>query len=289
MESPVSCCEAHDGFRQQASFDDLLLILLSPDCLDIVQHDLRTGVSSTGCRTFTRGYNIDIRAAAHQLCWKAARKEILGKLCEGKGSCMFVAQVLLSDPCLHSTLQKHFAKYPAMASNPYDNLPLSLSSPPIRGLRIQQIALEIDQRLHLDAKFSLECEGRTVSGRRLSAHNAPVDWVRDAILRVEVKHGKLAYISSSKLWKCSFSCIKCALRGTRPRDLYDELWLGLHFLKYHGRFGLSTSGLSTAVTGHQVQVYGPSQEVDSRVAAQDILVKLLHSGCVLLAQVFWDR
>lgn len=284
---------AHDGCRQHALFDDLLLVLLFPDCLDIVQHDLRTGVSSTGYRTGTRGYTIDIRAAAHQPCWKAARKQILRKLCEGKGSCVSVAQVLLSDPCLHSTLQEYVAKYPAMAINPYANLPLSLSSPPSRGLRIQQIALEIDQRLHADATFSLGCGGRTVSGTRLSAHNAPVDWVRDEI-RVEVKHGKLAYSSRAKRWKCTFSCIKCALPGTRPRDLYDELWLvmysplGLHFLKNHGRFGLSTSGLSTAVEGHQVQVYGPSQEMDSRVAAQVILAKLINSGCVLLAQVLWD-
>ncbi|CAE7876372.1 unnamed protein product [Symbiodinium necroappetens] len=229
---------AHDGCRQHALFDGLLLVLLSPDCLDIVQHDLRTGV-------------------------------------------------LLSDPCLHATLQKHLAKYPAMASNPYDNLPLSLSSPTSRGLRIQQLALEIDQRLHPDAKFSLGCGGRTVSGRRLSAHNAPVDWVRDEI-RVEVKHGKLAFISRAKRWKCTFRGIKCALPGTRPRDLYDELWLvmysplGLHFLKNHGRFGLSTSGLSTAVEGHQVQVYGPSQEMDSRALETTGHLAVCQHGAPLL-------
>ncbi|CAE7470379.1 unnamed protein product [Symbiodinium sp. CCMP2456] len=174
-----------------------------------------------------------------------------------------------------------------MARNPYDNLPLSLSSPPSRGLHIQQIALEIDQRLHPDAKFSFGCGGRTVSGRRLSAHNAPVDWVRDEI-RVEVKHGKLAYISRSKSWKCTFSCIKCAFPGTRFRDLYDELWLvmysplGLHFLKHHGRFGLSTSGLSTAVSGHQVQVYGPSQEMDSRALETTGHLAVCQHGAPLL-------
>ncbi|CAE7463580.1 unnamed protein product [Symbiodinium sp. CCMP2592] len=286
---------AHDGFRQHALFDDLLLVLLSPDSLDIVQHDLRTRVSTAGHRTGPTGSIIKITGARRQPCWKEARKQILGKLCEGQGSCVPVAQVLLSDPCIHSTLQKHLSRYPAMACShtPFDSLPLSLLSPPMRGLRIQQIALEIDQMLHPDADFSIVCEGTTASGARRSSQNASVDWVRNET-SVEVKHGKLNFESKQKRWKCTFRAIKCAFPGTRSRDLYDELWLvmysslGLHFMKHHGQLGLSTNGVMTEVSGHVLQVYGPSKEEDSRAAAHVILAKLLHRGCVLLATVWWD-
>ena len=286
---------AHDGFRQHALFDDLLLVLLSPDSLDIVQHDLRTGVSTAGHRTGPSGFVIEISAACRQLCWKEARKQILAKLCEGQGSCVPVAQVLLSDPCVHSTLQKHLSRYPAMAygDTPFDSLPLSLLSPRLRGLRVQQIALEIDQMLHPHANFSIVCEGTTASGARRSSQNASVDWVRNET-RVEVKHGKLNFEYRQKRWKCTFHGIKCAFPGTRSRDLYDELWLvmysplGLHFIKHHGQLGLSTTGLLTEVSGHVLQVYGPSKEEDSTVAAHVVIAKLLRRGCLLLATVWWD-
>ena len=75
--------------------------------------------------------------------------------------------------------------------------------------------------------------------------------------------------------------------------MFDQLWLGLyspsglHVLQYSGTVGLSSTGSSTGIFGHDIQIRGPVGERSPVVALEVILDKLRLSGCELLATVTW--
>ena len=285
---------AHATVRPEALFDDLFLVLLSPEFIDIVRHDMQTGVCKTGLKTSSEGHTIDIRASRHQLCLKLARVEILDKLCATGSSCQVVSTLRTSDSLIRRALLK-FLPEDEWQTEVHDALPLAGLSPPLRALRIQEVALSIDRMLHPTSRFSTKTlEGEvTVSGRRRSTHNASVDWIRDGT-KVEVKSSRLSFDKTKRVWRCRFRHIKRACPGVRSKDLYDELWLviyspiGLHFIRHHGQFGWSTNGVCTSITGHVLNVAGPAHEVDFRAALGIVLSKLCDHGSLLLATVLWD-
>ena len=285
---------AHDGVRQRDCFDDLLLVLLCPDFIDVVEHDARTGVCKAGVSTASAGHRIFITSSCNQVCWKTARRAILDKLCAGDGNCTLISTLSLSNPIVKNALLKA-QRHAKLWESVYDHAPLSLVNPSSRGLCIQEIALEIDKMLHPTSQFSMAEGETTVSGSRRAPSSRSVDWIRDG-QKVEVKHCKLSVerTATGLRWICYFQGIKCAYPGVREENLYDELWLviyspvGLHFLRHHGRLGLSSQGIHTAAKGHVLKLYAPAYEEDYQVALEAILSKLLLKGSLVLATMLWD-
>ena len=158
-------------------------------------------------------------------------------------------------------------------------------TPQLRGNRIENLVLRIDQMLHTAGHFSVPCDELTVSGAKRGQHTASVDWIRDG-KRIEVKHGKLSFCTCSQRWQCTFSNIK--------QDCFDELLLavyspkGLDVFKHDGAFGMTTTGRSTEISGKRVTIRAPCGELDPLIALQCIIAKLVGNNCQHIVSIVWD-
>ena len=121
------------GVREQAPFDDLYLILLSPDRVDIIKHDLVTGISQCGQETAVSGHKIKLCGPRGVDCWKTARTEILDKLLGS--ACSLKARVDLSNPGLQSWLSQSLRDAALPQDEAYFDAPLNSMTSQIRGLR----------------------------------------------------------------------------------------------------------------------------------------------------------
>ncbi|CAK9110277.1 Uncharacterized protein SCF082_LOCUS51225 [Durusdinium trenchii] len=259
------------GFRDQAPFDDLYLIMFSPDSLHIIKHDFQTGVTTAGKRTGSSSHEITVRGARGQECWQISRSQILDKLL-APGHCELVARIDLSATKARAFLAQQMEGLATRQDTEYERVPLSQMTPALRGLRIEEIAFEVDRQvLHPNSSFS-----RTSS---------KVDWVRGEV-RVEVKHGMMRFDKGRRRWRCSFRNIKC--------DLFDELGLaiyspfGIHFLKHPGgQVRFSLTGLKEQAVGKEMHVLGSQKLLDVREALDDMLKKMEEWGCQRLATILW--
>ena len=264
---------------QKASFDVLYLVLFSPKWLHLVEHDMRTAISSNGLSTKVNGHNIHIRGA-RDATWQDSVDAILEKLCTG-GDCSLVARASISESLISNLCKKH-ADY---ADQFFSGKPFSSMSPSLRGNRIEKLVLRIDQTLHPAGHFSAQCDELTVSGKKRGQNTASVDWIRDR-KRIEVKHGKLSFCTLHQNWQCTFNYIK--------QDCFDELLLavysprGLDVFKHDGAFGMSTTGRSTGIKGKNVMILAPRGELDPMIALQCIIAKLVGNNCQHIASVAWD-
>ena len=266
------------GFRDQAPFDDLYLIMFSPDSLHIIKHDLQTGVASDGNVTGSRGHKIVIRGASGQECWQTARSQILYKFLAA-GQCKLVDRIDLSDVKVSSWLGKQMEQMTMRQDCAYKGVPLNRMAPQ-RGLRIEELALEVDRILHPDCSFS-----------RVSSN---IDWVRGEV-KVEVKHGQMLFQRGNKKWQCRFSNIKCAGAGARDEDLFDELWLaiyspfGIHFLQHPGgKACFWLNGLKEQDVGRFRDVRASHNVLDIREALDEMLKTMVDEwGCQPLARIVW--
>lgn len=166
------------GIREQAPFDELYLIILSPDHVYIVKHDLNSFVTTAGKATSESGHHIWVRGTAKQECWKTAWKQILEKLLGGESGCSLIAQVDLSNPGVQSWLSQSLRRGATLQDAAYLGIPFSSMNSALRGLRVEKIGLKIDQMLNPSCVFSREC--------------STVDWIRNGI-GVEVKHGQMLF------------------------------------------------------------------------------------------------
>ena len=259
------------GFREQAPFYDLYLTIFSPDSLYIIKHDLRMGVISVGKLTGSSGHDIQIRGARRQECWKTALSQIIDKLLAA-GHCKLVTHIDLSATEVRVFLAQQMEGMAARQDTEYEGVPLSQMTPALRGLRIEEIAFEVNRMLHPNCS--------------LSRTSSKVDWVRGEEVRVEVKHGMMLFDKGSRCWKCSFSHIKC--------DLFDELWLaiyspfGIHFLKHPGgQVRFSLTGLREEARGKEMHVLGGQNVIDAREALDEMVQKMEAWGCQPLATILW--
>ena len=267
---------AHAGFREAAQFDDLYLLIYSPAGIHLLLHDLQTGVSSDGRRTSGLGQLIHL-GGQRQEGWSTALRYIIDRLTI-EGSCKLLAHVEPWDPLVQelvNSLQEESATH----AGAYNGVPLSRMNPMLRGLRVQQIALVVDQMLHPHSSFHEHGVG-----------NKPADWIRDDV-RVEVKHAQMCL--HKKGFRCTFRGIKSAEAGVRHKALFDELWLaiysplGLHMFKHDGLFGLTSAGKRTVHLGMNINVYGPNRELCYRKALVAMQQKLQTHGCEPIADVLW--
>ena len=269
------------GVREHAPFDDLYLILLSPDRVDIIKHDLETRISHCGKETQFCGYQIKVWGSKGEVCWKAARRQILDKLLlDGERGCSLRARIDLSNPALQSWLSQSLRTTVLPQDEAYFDTPLNSMTSSVRGLRIEQIALEIDKILHPGCAFSVG--------------HSRIDWERGG-LGIEVKHAQMLFHKGEGCWMCAFWGIKCALHGARECDAFDELWLavyspfGLHFFKHPGgTVGYVESGQRMDAQGHCIFFRAPAGVLDVRAALEAIIQNMTAKGCHFFAEVEWD-
>ena len=263
--------------RTRPAFDDLYLVLLSPNGMHLIKHDLVTGLSTCGKRTGVSGHQIRVKGSRRTNCWEDACDEILEKLCE-QGGCSVVHEQPLSDLHFQEILSETASGQAALAG-----IPMSSMSREKRANRIQEIGLGLDRKLNPESAFSF-------TGGNRGTSNAPADWVRGRV-RVELKSSVLTFGRSNNRWQCQFYCIK--------PDLFDELWLaiytsvGIHY--YRSKYGNSCSlgfaraGVATKIDGHQLQFYGSCGELDPLEAFKTIEAKIIFRGCELVAIVEWEK
>ena len=265
-------------------FDDLFLAFHSPGQVDIILHDGFAGVSSEGSRTTALGHRISIAAGRAIDDPADAREQILAKMLCPSRLCKHFAT--LSSESLSELVAGELARESSyFALSWYSGIPLADFSHCARGLRLQQVALAIDQMLHPCSTFN----------RDDGSFGANADWLRDCV-RVEFKSSRLSWHSAKRNWRCQFRCIKFASSSpecqARPAA-FDELWLGLYsprgltFLQYGGRIGRSTAGVETDLAGHSILVGGTHGQECLDTALDSILGKLQRSGCKLLATIAW--
>ena len=258
---------AYPGARDAALFDDLYLLIYSPAGIDLLQHDLKTGLSTDGIRTIHRGHIIHVNGQAGK-SWREALAQILDKLTL-VGSCKLVSHIGPSDPILQGLQSSHQTDSPDHVDI-YKGVPWSKMNPMLRGLRVQEIACLVDQAVHPWSFFHEHVAG-----------NSPADWIRDGV-RVEVKHAKMTLGKTRIL--CAFSGIKM--------DLFDELWLviyspfGLHMFKHEGA-GLSIVSGYTSAVGRNIVVTGLAHQQCPREALETMKEKLQNAGCSRVAEVLW--
>lgn len=259
----------HVGFPSMkppwSRFDELYPVIFTPDSLHIMKHDVRTGVSFCGTRGFPG-----------QDCWQTALSEIHNKVLT-VGHCELVAEVDLSAVESRSWLAQQMEGMAAPQDDAYMSVPLNQMAAPLRGLRIEQIAFEVDLIIHPHCSFSRA--------------SSKVDWVRGNV-KVEVKHGQMLFDGSKHRWYCAFSGIKCARYGIRDQDVFDELWLaiwspfGIHFLKHPGDFD---PAVTQDESRRRIVVAEARHMLDVKEAHDQMLKKMeVDWGCEHLASVQWD-
>ena len=262
-----------------ASFDHLYLVLFSPKWLDLVRHDMSTGISKAGIKTNVCGHSIQIRGAKGS-SWEDSLNTILGKLCE-QGGCSLVGRTSIVDRWITDLCQKHVG----FGSHFYTGKPFDSMSPQLRGKRMEKLVLQIDRLLHRDSNFSLPAGEWTSTGSRRGNNNASVDWIRDG-KRIEAKHARLVFSKATQQWSCTFYWVKL--------DRFDELLLavysprGVDVFKHDGTFGLSSTGRATEAKGHIVKISAPRRQPDPMLALQDIHAKLEFNNCSRVASILWD-
>eukprot|EP00439_Symbiodinium_sp_Y106_P067457 s1388_g11.t1 len=240
---------AEAGARKSAPFDDLYLVLDTPDGAHILKHDLHTAIARSGKSTAARGHSIVVTGKTGTFNWRPAFESILQKLCVEKGQCETIEHIFLTDRRLQAGLGQAEED-----KDMYSRVPLSQTTPSLRARRIETMGFEIDQKLH---------PASTVIKQ---GHTSPVDWIRDCV-GVELKHGRLVRTKSGT-WRCAFSNIKCAMTGLRETHAFDELWLalyspiGIDFFQSSGHLRYSSVGVRGAPLGNDLVLSIPGRGIE---------------------------
>ena len=273
------------GEQTGGAFDDLFLVIASPDSLVLIQHDLCTGMGSSGKQSTWRGLQVTAHASVNDKCWKDGLSTIVDKLCE-KGRCKLVAERSFHD-CHLQELLADCSDGRGLGQATYDGLPMCSMSYSLRGLRIQKMGLVIDKKMNPHSCFKLMMEEYNVCGRLRGGNSASCDWIRDGKM-VELKSSKLNFVAQRSSWKCHF-------HGIKP-ECFQELWLaiyspgGVRFyrLSHPEALPLGTAGLRTEAMGFSLQIYGPTGEEDPQRALEAIEGKLFSRGFTPQAVVEWE-
>ena len=256
------------------AFDDLYLVIFSPQWVDLIKHDLKTGISKPGPLRECSNSSIKIYGKGQ---WSEALEDIVAKLCEGGNSAHLCRKSIDDSTC--RTLCESHAGY---THRFYREVPMGSMSPQLRGLRVEKIVMEVDRLIHANSTFAEPGPEYTVDSQRRGKHRASYDWIRDG-KRSEVKHSQLRLEERGRSWYCTFRGVK--------RSCFDELLLviysprGLDIFKHDGSFALSSAGVST----ERIWLSAGTRALDWPSASQAIEANLESNGCPRIApQILWD-
>jgi len=255
----------------------------------LFRHDGRAGVSSSGVSTAATGKVIKFYGPRSEPDWCVALGEIRGKM-EAKG-CRPLVSARFDEPRLAAAIAETPLPFTASA---YEGVPLADCSGAARGDVLSRLVRRLDEGwLHAGATFEEAVAGESVNGGQRGQNKAEYGWQRDG-RRVACKSAQLKWDRDKERWMLQFSDVKLATAGERDAA-FDELLLaaytpeGVHLFRHDGRAGVGASGVRTAATGKQIQLYGPSRERDWRVALGEIRGKMQDKGCRPLAFVPWGE
>eukprot|EP00928_Gymnodinium_smaydae_P087448 TRINITY_DN7170_c1_g1_i1.p1 TRINITY_DN7170_c1_g1~~TRINITY_DN7170_c1_g1_i1.p1 ORF type:complete len:436 (+),score=7.25 TRINITY_DN7170_c1_g1_i1:234-1541(+) len=270
-------------FKSGQPFDDLILVLFSPERLHMYCHDGMLGRSRQCIRTMTNGHVIQIGGPLREESWRIALERILDKLDSASNACKYLADVSLCNRHILSAYSEHSR----LAQNVYQNIPLATMSPPQLGLCIEAIVRRVNELLAADGCVHECISDVCVNGSARAWHQATCDWIRDG-QRIECKSSKLQWCSHHKRWMFYFRAIKLYA----PGPCFDELQLalytprGIYVYKHDLHFGLSSTGLDS-VNGLKISVSGPRSEENYAISLDSILLKFDKSGCKRIAFIPW--
>ena len=253
-------------------FDDLYLVIFRPQWVDLIKHDLKTGISRPGLATECRGSKVTIYGEAE---WQNSIQTIHYKLCE-VGNCLHLVRRSIDDSTCRTLCERHSG----CTHRFYDEVPMGSVSPQLRGLRVERIVMELDRLVHANSIFAEPDLEYTIDGKRRGKGKASYDWIRDG-KRIEVKHSQLRFAESRRSWCCTFGGVK--------RTCFDELLLviysprGLDIFKHNGSYGLSSAGAS-----EEIRLRAGTGALDWLSALQTIEAKLESNGCPRIAQILWN-
>ena len=262
------------GRLKFGAFDDLYLVILSPQWVDLVKHDLTTGISMSGPLRSLRECNSSSEIKVYgKAQWPEALDTILAKLCEGGKSEHLCRKSI--DDC------KQLCESHAGCTHQfYHEVPLASMNPALRGLAVERMVMKLDQLIHPNCIFAEPGPEEAIDGSRRGKHRASYDWNRDG-KRIEVKHSQLRFAESRGCWCCTFGGVK--------RTCFDELLLviysprGLDIFKHDGSYALSNSRAS-----EDICLLAGTRDLDWLSALQTIEAKLESNGCPRIAQILWD-
>lgn len=269
-------------------YDELLLVLYTPEFIYFYRHDGNMGLASSGQRTAHEGQQIMLRGPPQEEYWLSSLRAILGVLDSETNGCARLYSMPLTDYRIPSILSRWTESI--MPQRIFRNVPLGQCCPNERAMRIQTLVRCVDGILNPHSLISDPAPGYTISGACRSVYTAEYDWCRNGV-RIECKSGQLRWEKSSRRWKVVFSSVKVGDVVT-PRP-FDELLLGfytprgIYIFKHDVHFGLFRGGCRTAATGYGIQVYGPRRVSDWMSALDAILAKFDDSGCERIAYVQW--
>ena len=252
------------------AFDDLYLVIFSPQWLDLIKHDLTTGIGRPGQLRGCSSTGIQIYGNGQ---WPEALDTVLAKLCEGGNSAHLCRKSI--DDC--NKLCEHHVGYTHQF---YHEVPLASMNPQLRGLRVQRMVMELDRLIHANSTFAEPGREYTIDGQRRGKHRASYDYIRDG-KRIEVKHSQLSFVENRRHWYCTFSSVKSTC--------FDELLLviysprGLDIFKHDGSYALQMAGAS-----QQIRLDASTRALDWPSALQAIEAKLESNCCPRIAQILWD-
>ena len=271
---------------KQLEFDHLFLVLVCPDGVRLIRHDLDTGLSLAGHRTGYGGHVIQVCGSRQNACWQEALDTILLKLCEKGASNMLACESVGGKRLANMFFSRGAAR--TRAEEQYSETPLRTHSRQKRGLRIQAMGLAIDRMLCPYCQFDPVHDHGRAATRQRGPWNASADWCRGG-LRVELKSSSLTWHKQRASWICHFGFIK--------PDMFDELWLavyspsGIHFFRSRSpsKLNFGTCGVSSEHEGLHMRFHEPANEADPLSALQVIETKMCSGGCELVAMVHWDE
>ncbi|CAE7530500.1 GUSB [Symbiodinium sp. CCMP2456] len=281
------------GRWQEQPFDDLYLLIYTPEEFYLIKHDLETGVSTAGIRTKSEGLVIRIVGQSGQTCWKEATDTIVNKLTK-RGACELVCRIVQTHPAVSALYNEWRQQALSSHDSAYEGVPLNSLKTGIRAKRVQQIALEFDKMQNPGGIFT-SAEGELAShGRRTrGSRNAAVDWIRNGV-RVELKYAKVCFRPSRNAWFCEFCNIKEEPLDASNRVYFDELWLAMYspcsldIFKHPGyRSQLSSRGGRTVGEGKNLMVKGEQHDTCVESAVRSMKVKLEASQAEPLLTLRW--
>ena len=281
------------GHRQEQPFDDLYLLIYTPDEFHLIKHDLETGISKAGMLTRSAGHIIRIVGEFGQTSWKEARDTILRKLTR-TGACELVGTIDKKHPAVSALYAELQLKALSSRDRAYENVPMSNLTTGARAKLIQRIALEFDKMRNPDGVFASAAGELSSNGcRRRGSHNAAVDWIRNGV-RVELKYAKVCFHPSRNCWGCQFCNIKDQPLDASTRFYFDELWLAMYspcsldIFKHDGyRSQLTSRGVRTEWDGKNLMIRGRTHDICVENAVRSMKIKLEAAQAEPLLTLRW--
>lgn len=268
-----------------AKFDDLLLVVYLPWCLELWEYDvsLRARTATCGKRTDIRGHSIAVvaicRGGVLVDVWHTALRPRLVECAS------FVRNMPWNDPLISEQLEH--IKAP---TEHYKDAPFWGMSHVLRAAKFQHIARRVDG--HITGHRVLDpLPHKAANGSALGVHQRPYDWLRimgGTTQRVEAKSSTLLYDGCRQTWILRFSEVKFAELDVLILVVYAP-W-GLDFWEYDvpSRIGVSTAGTRTEVLGCVIQFFGKSREGCPRTSWDLNIRPRLTVAAKHVAQLDWD-